>query len=150
MVSKQVRSLDLHEQPGHLVRRLQQAHKLLWAERVPGDLTSPQFAVLNVLHQNPKIDQRSLGELVGMDRSTIAEITQRLVSRRLVKKVKDAADARRNLLELSSAGTDSLRRSLPAASEVSRELVEALSERDRREFLRILNLLVEAHRHRNA
>ncbi|MES3636590.1 MarR family winged helix-turn-helix transcriptional regulator [Mycobacterium intracellulare] len=148
MANKRLKPLELHEQPGHLVRRLQQAHKLLWAERVLDDLTSPQFAVLNVLEQSPGIDQRSLAELVGMDRSTIAEIAQRLVSRGLVIKGKDAIDGRRNILHLSTEGTALLRQTLPAAARVSKELVEVLRVQDRREFLRILKLLVDAHSHR--
>ncbi|WP_412516454.1 hypothetical protein K8Z49_37735 [Actinomadura madurae] len=54
-------SMDLHEQPGHLTRRLQQANKLLWwAELVADDLTSPQFVVLNLLEQHPDIGKRRL------------------------------------------------------------------------------------------
>ncbi|WP_431918117.1 MarR family winged helix-turn-helix transcriptional regulator [Nonomuraea jabiensis] len=148
MLDDQRTSLDLHEQPGHLTRRLQQAHKLLWAELVGDDLTSPQFAVLNLLEQHPNIDQRRLSELVGMDRSTTAEIVQRLLARRLLTRMKDVRDGRRNVLQLDPRGAELLRRTLPAAAEVSRELVAVLSDGDRREFLRILNLLVEAHSER--
>lgn len=124
---------------------MQQAHKLLWVDRVGEEPTSSQFAVLNALAQNPEIDQRTLGDRVGMDRSTTAEIVTRLVGRGLVVKVRDVTDGRRNLLRLSPSGSELFRATLPAASEVSERLVAVLGERDRRELLRILNLLVSAH-----
>jgi DNA-binding MarR family transcriptional regulator len=148
MANVQRGPLNLREQPGHLVRRLQQAHKALWGDCIPGDLTSPQFAVLNIVQEHAGIDQRSLGDLLGMDRTTTGQIAGRLVSRGLLLRVRDVADGRRNLLQLSPDGTELLRRTLPQAALVSKQLVEPLSERDRREFIRILNLLVDAHEHR--
>jgi DNA-binding MarR family transcriptional regulator len=145
MVKSQGDPLNLREQPGHLIRRLHQAHKTLWAECTGGDLTSPQFAVLNIVQENRGIDQRGLGDLLGMDRTTTGQIADRLVSRGLLVKVKDEADGRRNLLRLSAEGIDVLRQVLPAASQVSEQLINGLSERDRRDFLRILNVLVDAH-----
>ena len=38
-------ALDLTTQPGHLARRLQQTHTLLWNALVSEETTSPQFAV---------------------------------------------------------------------------------------------------------
>ena len=42
-------ALDLTTQPGHLARRLQQTHTLLWNALVSEETTSPQFAVLNAV-----------------------------------------------------------------------------------------------------
>lgn len=137
--------LLLREHPGHLIRRVQQAHKVLWAELVDADLTSSQFAVLNMLRTQPGIDQRTLGDLVGMDRSTTADIVSRLVSRAFVVRFRDPSDNRRNLLRLSASGSRLLNATIPSASKVSDHLVAALSDRDRGELLRILNLLVDAH-----
>lgn len=137
--------LELRDHPGHLIRRLQQAHKVLWSEIVRADLTSSQFAVLNVLQLYPHIDQKTLGDRVGMDRSTIAGIVTRLVRNGLVVKVRDFEDQRRNVLRLSSRGRRLLSDTLPAASKVSEQLIAELDEGDRRELLRILNILVSAH-----
>lgn len=67
-------AVDLTTHPGHLARRLQQAHYLLWNTMVSEEITSPQFAVLNALVAEPGLDQRTVGERVGLDRSTIAEV----------------------------------------------------------------------------
>lgn len=71
-------AVDLTTHPGHLARRLQQAHYLLWNTMVSEEITSPQFAVLNALVAEPGVDQRTAGERVGLDRSTIAEVISRL------------------------------------------------------------------------
>lgn len=137
--------LELRDHPGHLIRRLQQAHKVLWYDTVEADLTSSQFAVLNVLQQYPHIDQKTLGDRVGMDRSTIAGIVTRLVRNGLVVKLRDFEDHRRNVLRLSPRGRELLSDTLPAAAKVSEQLIAELDERDRQELLRILNILVRAH-----
>lgn len=69
-------AVDLTTHPGHLARRLQQAHYLLWNTMVSEEITSPQFAVLNALVAEPGLDQRTVGERVGLDRSTIAEVVE--------------------------------------------------------------------------
>ncbi|MCX4830640.1 MarR family transcriptional regulator [Streptomyces sp. NBC_01016] len=97
-------AVDLTTHPGHLARRLQQAHYLLWNTMVSEEITSPQFAVLNALVAEPGLDQRTVGERVGLDRSTIAEVITRLTRRELVDKVRDPQDGRRWLLRLTPGG----------------------------------------------
>ncbi|MYW62756.1 winged helix DNA-binding protein [Streptomyces sp. SID8379] len=97
-------AVDLTTHPGHLARRLQQAHYLLWNTMVSEEITSPQFAVLNTLVAEPGLDQRTVGERVGLDRSTIAEVISRLTRRELIDKVRDPQDGRRSLLRLTPEG----------------------------------------------
>ncbi|MCZ9339106.1 MarR family transcriptional regulator, partial [Streptomyces sp. TRM76130] len=72
--------------------------------------TSPQFAVLNALVAEPGLDQRTVGERVGLDRSTIAEVISRLSRRGLIDKVRDPQDGRRALLRPTDEGTRTHRR----------------------------------------
>ncbi|GAA2511981.1 MarR family winged helix-turn-helix transcriptional regulator [Streptomyces gobitricini] len=97
-------ALDLGSHPGHLARRLQQAHTLLWTTMVSEEVTSPQFAVLNTLVGEDALDQRTVGERVGLDRSTIAEVARRLADRELVDKVRDPHDGRRSVLRVTAEG----------------------------------------------
>jgi DNA-binding MarR family transcriptional regulator len=138
-------AFELRTAPGHLLRRLQQVHREIWARESPPELTSVQFAVLNILADKPGIDQRMLGELGGMDRSTTAEIVRRLTARRLLARFPDAADARRNLLRLTPAGREARRAALPSAARVSEQLTHALDGQERKELIRLLNLVVDSH-----
>ncbi|MFD6278235.1 MarR family winged helix-turn-helix transcriptional regulator [Streptomyces sp. NPDC060209] len=99
-----MQAVDLSTHPGHLARRLQQAHHLLWSTMVSQEITSPQFAVLNALTAEPGLDQRTVGERVGLDRSTVAEVITRLLRRELLDKMRDPLDGRRFLLRLTDEG----------------------------------------------
>lgn len=97
-------AVDLGTHPGHLARRLQQAHTLLWSTLVSEEITSPQFAVLNTLVHTPGIDQRTLGERVRLDRSTVADVVARLARRGLLQRVRDPRDGRRDVLRPTAEG----------------------------------------------
>ncbi|MFC0845182.1 MarR family winged helix-turn-helix transcriptional regulator [Streptomyces noboritoensis] len=97
-------AVDLSGHPGHLARRLQQVHYLLWNTMVSEQTTSPQFAVLNTLVASPDLDQRTVGERVGLDRSTIAEVISRLTRRGLLRKTRDPRDGRRSRLDVTDEG----------------------------------------------
>ncbi|CAL9364015.1 hypothetical protein SUDANB70_00731 [Streptomyces sp. enrichment culture] len=97
-------AVDLATHPGHLARRLQQAHHLLWTTMVSEKITSPQYAVLNALVAEPGLDQRTVGERVGLDRSTIADVVARLMRRGLLGKDRDPLDGRRFLLRPTGDG----------------------------------------------
>lgn len=97
-------AVDLSAQLGHLARRLQQANTTLWHALVSEETTSPQFAVLNAVASASDTDQRMVGEMIGLDRSTTAEIVTRLADRGLLRRIRDPRDGRRNLLRLTAAG----------------------------------------------
>src|SRR5215469_11882512 len=96
--------VDLSTQLGHLARRLQQANTALWHSLVSEETTTPQFAVLNAVADAENADQRTVGGLIGLDRSTTAEIVTRLADRGLLRRIRDPRDGRRNLLRLTDAG----------------------------------------------
>jgi len=135
---------DLRRHPGHLIRRAQQVHTWLWSAEVSPEVTSPQFAVLYALRAEKNIDQKTLGERVSLDRSTTAEVVERLTARGLVQRIRDASDARRNRLRLTPAGLRTSERLIPRAMRMNRLLVSVLSEREQVELLRMLNLVVDA------
>lgn len=135
---------DLRRHPGHLIRRAQQVHYWLWKAEVSPEVTSPQFACLYALRAENNIDQKTLGERVSLDRSTVAEVVSRLTTRGLVQRFRDPKDARRNLLRLTAAGLRTTERLIPKAERMNRLLVSAISEPERNELLRLLNVLVDA------
>jgi DNA-binding MarR family transcriptional regulator len=141
-----VAEFELVSAPGHLIRRLAQIHTAVFAEEV-GDprLTSPQFAVLHVLADEGDLDQITLGRAAGIDRSTIADLVNRLVGRGLVERRRSRADARRNLVRLSSAGRELHRRLLPEVMRVGERLLAPLPEDERHHLVLLMQRLVVAH-----
>jgi DNA-binding MarR family transcriptional regulator len=128
----------LNSHPGHLARRLQQAHYLLWSTMVSEEITSPQFAVLNALVADPGLDQRTVGERVGLDRSTVAEVVSRLGRRELLDKVRDAQDGRRFQLRLTDDGLRTHRRISVRAARMNQVFLGPLSTEEQTVFLDLL------------
>jgi DNA-binding MarR family transcriptional regulator len=137
-------AVDLSTHLGHLARRLQQAHHLLWNTMVSEETTSPQFAVLNTLVAEPGLDQRTVGERVGLDRSTIAEVIGRLVSRGLLGKVRDPQDGRRFLLRLTEEGERTQRRLAVRAARMNQVFLTPLSDEERAQFLGLIQRVSDA------
>ncbi|MEU1148093.1 MarR family winged helix-turn-helix transcriptional regulator [Streptomyces sp. NPDC005863] len=137
-------AVDLATHPGHLARRLQQAHHLLWNAMVSEEITSPQYAVLNALVAEPGLDQRTVGERVGLDRSTIAEVVARLIRRDLLDKVRDARDGRRFLLHLTDEGLRTHRRLTVRTARMNQVLLAPLSTAERSVFLDLIQRVADA------
>ncbi|MFI8995080.1 MarR family winged helix-turn-helix transcriptional regulator [Streptomyces sp. NPDC053542] len=137
-------AVDLSTHPGHLARRLQQAHSLLWGAMVSEETTSPQFAVLNALVEKPDIDQRTLSEHVHLDRSTIADVVARLVRRNLVERVRDPHDGRRNVLKLSDEGARLHRKLVTRTTRMNRVFLAPLDEEEQETLLRLIGRVADA------
>ncbi len=129
---------DLANAPGHLIRRAQQVHTSVWAEVVGDDLTSSQFAVLNVIHNKPGIDQTTLSQMASLDTSTCQDIVTRLKKKGFIERVRDASDRRRWLLRLSEQGRNTHAAVVPQVIAVGNLLLGAMSAKDRTDFARLL------------
>src|SRR6202158_3996726 len=114
------------QHPGHLIRRAVQVMNVLWSQEVSHTITSPQFAVLNALYREPDIDQRTLGERISLDRSTMAEVVARLSAKGLIKATRDVRDGRRKAIRLTPKGLAVLQRLIPRTRVMTSRLVGAL------------------------
>ncbi|NLU71608.1 MarR family transcriptional regulator [Streptomyces sp. HNM0575] len=137
-------AVDLSTHPGHLARRLQQAHSLLWGAMVSEETTSPQFAVLNALEEKPGMDQRTLSEHVHLDRSTIADLVARLAGRELVERVRDPEDGRRNVLRLTEEGRRLHRKLVTRTARMNRVFLAPLDAGEQETLLRLIGRVAEA------
>jgi MarR family transcriptional regulator, temperature-dependent positive regulator of motility len=139
-----VSAVDLSSHPGHLARRLQQAHHLLWNTMVSEETTSPQFAVLNALVADPGLDQRTVGERVGLDRSTIAEVISRLDRRGLLHKVRDPQDGRRFLLRVTDEGVRTHRKVSLRTARMNQVFLAPLAPEEQALFLKLMRRVADA------
>lgn len=139
---------DLMRHPGHLMRRAVQVMNLLWDEEVSHTITSPQFAALNALYAEPKLDQRTLGERVSLDRSTMAEVVARLSDRGLIQTARDTRDGRRKTITLTTKGLHTVRQLIPRTHAMTDRLVGALDSRQRDSLLTLLTEVVGANERR--
>jgi DNA-binding MarR family transcriptional regulator len=133
---------QLAQAPGHLLRRAQQRAVEIFAQELgPGGPTPQQFALLLAIAQQPGISQIGLVRTIGVDRSTVADMVQRLARRGLVARRRTAQDGRENTLTLSAAGTKLLQRAIPAVERAQHRIMAPLARGQRKAALRALTVL---------
>lgn len=129
------RALSLGQAPGHLIRRAQQVHTAIWAQRLHGELTGPQYAALVALGMEPGIDQSRLAELASLDKNTATALLRRLVVQGWVERSDHPDDARRRVLHLTTPARAALRSITPAAGLVQQDLLQPLAAGRRAAFV---------------
>jgi DNA-binding MarR family transcriptional regulator len=139
-------SVDLSIAPTHLVRRVQQISHAIFAEEISEpDLTPAQFSLLVALHRSPGVNQITLSRLVGIDRSTIADVVRRLRDRGLVARARDSRDARRNTVRLTHHGASIVERLSAEIRRVHERLLAPLESGEQADLIRLLTKIVAAN-----
>ncbi len=132
---------------GHLIRLAQQIHTRMWNANVSDQVTSPQFQLLSVLEATPDIDQRTATERARLDRSTGAELIERLARHGLIERRRDTVDRRRYLLCLTPAGETLIQKLRPATKDLHVKLLDLVPADLRDSFLEGLQGFVDAAEH---
>ncbi|WP_244818326.1 MarR family winged helix-turn-helix transcriptional regulator [Caballeronia sp. Lep1P3] len=127
---------------GSLVRRAQQRHLAVWQREVSTEITSVQYAALEILQRTPGVNQRQLGAELDVDRSTIADLVARMVRNELIERSDDPVDKRSYVLFLTPAGKKTLSTLLPRVEQVERTLTAKLTLAEGRELRRLLLALL--------
>jgi DNA-binding MarR family transcriptional regulator len=128
------------------VRRLHQIHVALFLEEVAGGEVTPiQYGLLSILSMQPGIDQFTLGEELGLDRANVAGILKRLEARGWVRRMVDADNRRRKLCVVTPAGKAFLKVHDHEMQASQQRLLAPLAAADRRQFLALLERLVEGN-----
>lgn len=137
---------DLHEMPGHLIRRVQQVSTALFtSECAVHDLTSVQYAALMMIREHPGLDATRLSSLIAFDRSTIGGVLDRLEAKTWISRHASPSDRRARLLRLTPAGRSLLKRVEPAVLRVQQRMLEPLSVEERSTVVQLLAKLATAH-----
>ncbi|MCX4835454.1 MarR family winged helix-turn-helix transcriptional regulator [Streptomyces sp. NBC_00006] len=134
---------ELTHAPGFLARRLYQAYLAAWLHDVDATLTGPQFAVLQIIGENPGCDQRSIAALAALDTSTMADVARRLENRGLLSRAPSPADARRKLLNLTEEGRATVHDANLRARKLDEELLRPIPAEQRADVLRHLAVLAD-------
>ncbi len=127
----------------HLLHRAGQLAEDLFSKSI-GDLgiTARQFVVLSVVDSLDDPSQTSLCEISGIDRSTLADIVRRLVSRGLLSRRRTRQDARMYAVRITPEGKDVLQRATPIANKVDAALLAALTPEQQEQFEAFLQKVV--------
>jgi MarR family transcriptional regulator, lower aerobic nicotinate degradation pathway regulator len=129
----------LDEQVGFLLRQVSQRHTAIFANRIGGDITPTQWAVLSKLLETGPVSQNHLGRLTAMDVATTKGVAGRLEARGLVAIQPDLSDARRRLVVLTPEGRKFAESRIGNAIAISEETLNPLDETERAFLLALLN-----------
>lgn len=145
-MSEKWKNVDLHAQPGHFARRVQQLAVALFVQEV-GELalTPVQYSALHAICNQPGIDQKTLAGTIGYDTSTIAGVIDRLEARGLVERSVAPHDRRARLLTPTVEGTRMVAAVVPRMLKAQERLLEPLKAGERKEFVRLMKVIVEAN-----
>lgn len=129
----------LNASPSHLLHRAQQAAADRFSDAVgPAGLTLRQFAVLAAAAESPGLSQTELVRATGVDRSTLAEMVTRMVTRGLLERTRSATDARANAVSVSAEGREALTAAIPQVAAVDAAVMELLPRNRRDGFVELL------------
>jgi DNA-binding MarR family transcriptional regulator len=134
---------DVYGVPGHLIRRAHQiASAIFMDELAEYGLTPVQFASLIAIRDNPGVDQKGLGRLIAIDRSTVANVLSSLEKKKLICRIIPAHNQRIKQLFTLASGNELLVAAQESVLRVQERILEPLSTEEADIFLRLLNKVV--------
>lgn len=134
----------LPELIGYNLRRAQVAVFADFAATLaPCDLTPGQFGVLVLINANPGLNQTRLGEALGIDRSTVVAVIDKLEDRGLVERAPSPDDRRSYALRLSDAGLKLLDQARPLVRAHEARLAQHLDAGDQEQLITVLQKLTK-------
>jgi DNA-binding MarR family transcriptional regulator len=133
--------IELHDEPGHLIRRAHQLAVSTFHETHGRQITPVQYALLRALEEEPGLDQVTLAQRVALDTSTTADIAARLETKGWI--VRELLPRRQRSLSLTDAGRAVLAQMLPKVAPMYQLLLQPLAPAEQAEFLRLLRQLVQ-------
>jgi DNA-binding MarR family transcriptional regulator len=124
----------LERSPSHLLHRaLQRALDIYAEEFGAGAITQRQYAVLAAAAEREGATQADLVRITGIDRSTLADMAQRMIARGLLERERSAVDGRANAVRLSAAGLATLTEAQPKMAAADARLLKLVGGGARRQ-----------------
>jgi len=124
---------------GYALRRAQvRVFQDFEAEMTELGLTPGQLGALFLIEANRGLSQSELGAALGIDRSSVVPLIDRLQKRGWVRRAARASDRRAHALELAPAGVALLARLLPRLDVHETRIAAALQPGERRRLFELL------------
>jgi len=124
---------------GYHLRRAQVAMFQNFAKVLDDWNISPgQVGVLSLVKANSGINQTRVGNALGIDRSTLVAVIDRLEDRNLIARTPSPTDRRSHALVLTDEGERYLAKLLPQVHEHERQIATNLSDDERATLIALL------------
>ena len=128
---------------GYLLKHAQlQLGELTSAALAPYGLSGRELAVLLSLAGGEPASQQEAAQRLGVDRTTMVALLDALEAKGLVTRHPHAGDRRRNVVELTPAGQQTMRAATEASDDAERRFLAPLTGRAAGQLRAALQLLV--------
>ena len=107
-------------------------------------LTPPQFNLMVHLYFNGPLNQTNLSKDLYLAKSTISGIVERLEKRRFVKRAKREKDRRSEIVLLTPAGEEVIKRVIDKRADFLRKITQELTEDEKEKLFELLTRMKEA------
>jgi len=107
-------------------------------------LTPPQFNLMAHLYFNGPLNQTNLSKDLYLAKSTISGIVERLEKRRFVKRAKREKDRRSEIVLLTPAGEEVIKRVIDKRVDFLRKITQELTEDEKEKLFELLTRMKEA------
>ncbi|AGL13809.1 MarR family transcriptional regulator [Actinoplanes sp. N902-109] len=123
----------------HAALRLEELHREALA---PFDVDGRELGVLIVVASDEPPSQHQVAQRLGVDRTTMVAMLDTLERKGLLSRHPHAHDRRRNIVELTEHGKDTLLRATQASDAAEQQLLAPLSAADQQRLRDALHLIV--------
>jgi DNA-binding MarR family transcriptional regulator len=139
MATRPTADADVAGFAGQLFFRLWRASHTRTAQALESiDLTPALFGLLNFLGAREGAIQQEIGSAMGIDPSTMVALVDKLERAGLAKRRPHPDDRRAREVSITAKGRRVLERARRMATEVEDEVLQGLSQRERRQLLALL------------
>ena len=136
----------LRSKPSWLITQTaMHAGRLVSEGLAAADARGYHYRLLAALEEFGPASQAALGRRTGIDRSYVVEAVNELADRGLVERTRDPKDRRRNIITITPAGIQQLRRLDEVLAGIQDELLAPLSADERNELPRLLRKVLDHH-----
>jgi DNA-binding MarR family transcriptional regulator len=128
---------------GYLLKHVQlRFFQLSGAALAPLGISGREAAVLRAIDEPHALSQGEIARRMDVDRTTMVALIDDLQDKGLVQRRQDPGDRRKNVVELTDAGRDTVHRAASVAAQAEREFLSPLPADEATRFRRSLRLLL--------
>ncbi len=131
-----------------MTRTAMHASRLVAEGLAAAEARGYHYRLLAALEEFGPDSQAGLGRRTGIDRSYVVAALNELAEEGLVARARDPEDRRRNIVKITPAGVEQLRRLDGVLAAVQDELLAPLSADERGELARLLRRVLDHHSRR--
>ena len=110
----------------------------------PLGINGREAAVLRAVADRSPVSQGEIAAAMNVDRTTMVALIDDLQGKGLVRRRQDPDDRRKNAVELTDAGRDTVRRAAGAVARAERDFLRPLSATEAAQFRKALRALLRS------